>query len=87
MEPCWYERDPPILREVTISGAQLPPHNCAPGDNRCYVFPDPLHEAIQTLTPKGRCPIGWIVVNSGPDSWDVWLDVNTGEAQLKRRPK
>ena len=27
---------------------------CAPGDPRCYVFPDPLEDARQTCTPKGR---------------------------------
>jgi hypothetical protein len=32
-----------------------------------------------------RCQIGWIVANGGRDSWDVWLDVHTGEGSLRRR--
>jgi hypothetical protein len=58
---------------------------CAPLDPHCYVFPDSLEEARQTCTPKGRCRLGWIVANSGRDSWDVWLDVTTGEGRLRRR--
>jgi hypothetical protein len=60
---------------------------CAPADPRCYAFPDPLEEARQTCTPKGRCCIGWIVSNGGRDSWDVWLDVHTREGQLRRTPR
>ena len=26
-----------------------------------------------------------IVANTGRDSWDVWLDVHTGEGRLRRR--
>jgi hypothetical protein len=58
---------------------------CTPGDGRCYVFPDPLDEARQTCTPKGRCLSGWIVANGGRDSWDVWLDVHSGQGRLRRR--
>ncbi len=58
---------------------------CRPGDDRCYVFPDKLEAARATCTPKGRCMIGWIVANSGRDSWDVWLDVHTGEDRLRRQ--
>jgi hypothetical protein len=28
---------------------------------------------------------GWIVANGGRDSWDVWLDLYTGEGRLRRR--
>ncbi len=58
---------------------------CAPFDDRCYPFPDPLKDARATCTPKGRCLIGRIVSNGGRDSWDVWIDVNTGEGRLRRR--
>ncbi|MBA2445031.1 MAG: hypothetical protein H0V49_06845 [Nocardioidaceae bacterium] len=58
---------------------------CAPGDDRCYPFPDSLEQVRSTCTPKGRCLIGWIVTNSGRDSWDVWLNVHTGEGRLKKR--
>ncbi len=51
---------------------------CRPGDDRCYRFPDRLVDAAASCTPKGRCRVGWIVANSGRDSWDVWLDVYTG---------
>ena len=58
---------------------------CPPSNGRCYAFPDPLGEAHKTCTPKGRCSIGWIVSNGGRDSWDVRLDLHTGEGQLTRR--
>ena len=58
-----------------------------PAHPRCYVFRDPLKDARATCTAKGRCMIGWIVANSGRDSWDVWLDVHTGEGRLRRRKR
>ena len=58
---------------------------CRPGDDRCYVFPDPLDDVRASSTPRGRCRIGWIVANCGRDNWDVWLDVHTGEGRLRRR--
>jgi hypothetical protein len=58
---------------------------CRPADTRCYPFPNPLDVARASCTPKGRCRIGWIVANSGRDSWDVWLDLHTGEGRLRRR--
>ena len=60
---------------------------CAPGDDRCYPFPDPLALARASCTPKGRCQIGLIVANGGRDSWDVWLDVHTGEGRLRRQKR
>jgi hypothetical protein len=59
---------------------------CAPGDPRCSPFPDPVADARTTCTPQGRCLIGWIVANGGRDSWDVWLDVRTGEGRLRKQP-
>jgi hypothetical protein len=56
-----------------------------PGNDRCYAFTDPIEEARASCTPKGRCRIGWIVANSGRESWDVWLDVQTGEGRLRQR--
>jgi hypothetical protein len=29
---------------------------------------------------------GWILASSGRDSWDVWLDLHTGEGRLRRQP-
>ena len=58
---------------------------CAPGDSRCYAFPDPLDDARATCTPKGRCKIGWIVKDGGRTSWDVWLDLHPGEGRLRKQ--
>jgi hypothetical protein len=58
---------------------------CRPGDDRCHPLPYDVESAHQTCTPKGRCKIGWIVANSGRNSWDVWLDVHTGEGRLRRQ--
>jgi len=55
---------------------------CVPGDHRCYAFPDPLEEARQSCTPKGRCKIDWIVAEGGQMSYDAWLDVLTGGGAL-----
>jgi hypothetical protein len=53
---------------------------CAPGDSRCYVFPDPLDDARLTCTPKGV--LHWLDRrHRGRDRWDVWLDVHTGEGR------
>ena len=60
---------------------------CAPGDDRCYPFPDRLAEARKTCTPQGRSCIGQIVADGGRDDWDVGLDVNTGEGRLRRRKR
>jgi hypothetical protein len=66
---------------------------CRPGDDRCYPFPDRL-EVAQASCSAQRAPEGslsyWgtrrvIVANSERDSWDVWLDVHTGEGRLRRR--
>ena len=34
----------------------------------------------------GRCLIAGIMANGGRDSWNLWLDVHTGEGRLKRPP-
>ena len=52
------------------------------GNPRCYAFPDPLVEAGHSCTPKGRCRVGWILANSGRESWDVWLEVSAGLVKL-----
>jgi hypothetical protein len=58
---------------------------CRPGDDRCYPFPNPFDIARTSCTPKGRCRIGWIVADSGRDSWDVSLAVATGVGRLRRQ--
>jgi hypothetical protein len=59
------------------------------GDDRCNPLPYSAEEARKACTPKGRCTIGGtrrvIVAHSGRDSWDVWLDLHTGEGRLRRR--
>ena len=37
-----------------------------------------------SCTPKGRCLIGWILVDSGRTSFDVWLDIYTDEGRSRR---
>jgi hypothetical protein len=62
---------------------------CRPGDQQCYPFPHRLVDARPSCTLKGRCKVGGtrrvIVANSGRDSWDVWLDIHTGEGRLRRQ--
>ena len=57
---------------------------CA-GADRCSAFPNRLHEACPTCTPKGRCNVGWVVRASGRESWGVWLEVITGLVKLIAR--
>ena len=58
---------------------------CDPFRARCFAFPDPIDEARNSCTPKGRCKIGWIVAEGGRTSYDIWLDVHTGKGRLRRR--
>jgi hypothetical protein len=51
---------------------------------RCSALPDDVTSAQPTCTPKGGRKIGWIVANSGRDSWDAWLDLHTGARRLRR---
>jgi hypothetical protein len=60
---------------------------CRPSDDCCYAFPDPLEDTRKTCTPKGRSRIGWILANTGRDSWDVWLDGHTGAGRLRRQTR
>ena len=59
---------------------------CDPFRARCFAFPDPLDEAWKTWAPKGRCMLGWIIAEGGRVSYDVCLDVHTGEGRLRRQP-
>jgi hypothetical protein len=58
---------------------------CRPGDGRCLPLPYDVASALATCTPKGRCKVGWVVANAGRDTWDVWLDLHTGEGRLRRQ--
>jgi hypothetical protein len=64
---------------------------CSPGDDRCYLLPDPLDEVRASCTPMGRCRIEGtrrgIVANAGCDSWDVWLNGHTGPGRLRRQTR
>jgi hypothetical protein len=77
----------PELTEELIAEAMARAEKvaCTPGDQRCLPLPYDVVGALATCTPKGRCKVGWIVANSGRDSWDVWLDVHTGEGRLRHR--
>lgn len=78
----------PTLTEPRITEAMTRARSvaCSSFDDRCFALPDTPHEAQGTCTPKGRCKIGWIVAASRRTSWDVWLDVHTGEGCLRKRP-
>jgi hypothetical protein len=58
---------------------------CRPGDARCYPFPDWLVDARSSCTPKGRCTVCQMVAKGDRDTWDVWLNVHTGEVRLRRQ--
>jgi hypothetical protein len=50
--------------------------------DRFLSLPDPLRETQESGTPKGRCKSGAPAGSSWPtprDSWDIWLDIHTGE--------
>jgi hypothetical protein len=76
----------PALTEEQITEAMARAEKvaCRPADHRCYPLPYSAAEAQKTCTPKGRCKVGWIVANAGRESWDVWLDLHTGEGRLRR---
>jgi hypothetical protein len=58
---------------------------CRPSEDRCYALPDLVEAARASCTPKGQCKIGWIISNGGRESFDVWLDLETGEGRLRRQ--
>jgi hypothetical protein len=80
---------PELTEELIAEGMARAERVACQGHARCFALPDPLAEAGTTCTPKGRCLIGGtrrvILANSGRESWDVWLDVQTGEGRLQRR--
>jgi hypothetical protein len=77
----------PELTEERIAEAMARAEKvaCDPFRARCFAFPDPLKDARASCTPKGRCKIGWIVAEGGRTSYDVWLDLHTGEGRLRRQ--
>jgi hypothetical protein len=56
-----------------------------PLDDRCYGLSFGAAEALAERTPKGWCLIGWVVRDSGCESWDAWYNVVTGEGRLRRQ--
>jgi hypothetical protein len=71
------------LTEAMITAAMVKAEaRVCVGNSRCYAFPDRLEDIRQSCTPKGRCTVGWIVSRGGRESWDVWLEVNTGLVKL-----
>jgi hypothetical protein len=72
-----------LTQEIIDEGmARAEKGACRPDDDCCDALPDDVTSAHQTCTPKGRCKIGRIVVNSSRDTWHVWLDLHTGEGRL-----
>ena len=77
-----------LTQEMIAEGMTRPEKvACAPGDSRCYVFPDPLDECPPDLHAKGRCCIGWIVATGGGTDGTWWLDVHTREGRLRRHTR
>jgi hypothetical protein len=80
----------PALTDELIAAAlaEADARVCA-GNPRCFALPDPLAAVRTTGTPKGRCTIGGtrrvIIAEGGRTSYDVWLDVHTGEGRLRRQ--
>jgi hypothetical protein len=56
---------------------------CRRGEGRYYAFPDSVEDAGASCTQNGRCRIGWIISDAGRESWDMWLEVHTGEERLR----
>ena len=62
------------------------------GAGRCFamthILPDALASCSAQRAPEGTMHGGGtrrvIVTNGGRDAYDVWLDVQTGEEQLRR---
>jgi hypothetical protein len=78
--------DPDLTQEMLDAGmARAEKAACGSFNQRCYAFPDPIEEARKSCTPKGRCKIGWIIAEGGRTSYDVWLDIHTGEGRLRRQ--
>jgi len=69
---------------ITATMAKADAQVCA-GSERCYAFSDRLEDARETCTLKGRCRVGWIVSKGGRESWNVWLEVDTGLVKLIAR--
>jgi hypothetical protein len=59
---------------------------CRSLDDKCYGLPFNAAKAFAERTPKGWCLIGWVVRDSGRESWDAWYNVNTIEGRLRRQP-
>ena len=60
---------------------------CRPGEGRCFALADAVAVVRATCAPKAFCRLGWIISKGGRESWDVWLDVHTGEGRLRRKPE
>ena len=80
---------PELTQEMIAEGmARADKVACSPGDGRCYPFRYSLQWARESCTPKGRCKIGGtrrvIAADSGRKTWDVWLDIKTGEGRLRK---
>jgi hypothetical protein len=71
----------PAIELVPLGGIQR--HHPAGMVNRPGAIPAAGGDGI----PKGRCLIGWIVAEGGRTSYDVWLDLHTGEGRLRRQTR
>lgn len=77
----------PELTQVMVAAAMERAQNviCPPLDDKCYGLPFDAAQALAERTPKGWCLIGWVVRDSGRESWDAWYNVLTGEGRLRKQ--
>lgn len=57
-----------------------------PTNERCFVFPHPLGDALARYDAHHRCRVGWMMRDAGGESCEILLDLTTGMARLWRHP-
>jgi len=77
--------DPDLTEEQIAAAMARADRRVCLGSGRGFALPYRLEDALMSCTPQGRCMVGWIVSRGGRESWDVWLEVNTG--LVKRIPQ
>jgi hypothetical protein len=48
------------------------------------VFPHPLDDARASCDKHHRCRVGWLMRDAGRESFEILLDLTTGQARLWR---
>jgi hypothetical protein len=58
---------------------------CPTLDDTCYGLAFDAAQSFAERIPKGWCLIGWVVRDSGRESWDAGYNVFTKEGRLRRQ--